>query len=496
MPTTISRKICQRIVERYVTSRRDLCALSITNKLLREVTLPFLFRYLRFDGMLPDPQLIRSDEEEDGIGIGINYDIIFQSLVNNYRRVYKRIEGLKNNSHLLNYVTGLEIRGWSSLNALMDEDPDICHGPEFCLVQDSWMTAYDILGGLIRDDLPSLETLSIIFSPISRALQHTFYLSRRLEKIFLYGCQIDLTPSTIRRPQILTRLKDLTYEYDPRYPKKIAPSSFRQLLSRSLPTLSSLTFPMECIVQVTALICGNTPAHFLNHLTITEAKFCPMDSTKAEALYELLDSCNKLKKLVVLGWMDDALPDLADHIPPGLVTAAGTVSFVRTVISDRPISSIHFKYCPLDPILPSSFILDQPSTAMVRKVSLDCSSLLRPDILQALSQAFPHIQFLTLLFVRGYRGERCSAISDLWYPLRTSFYHLQVYHVLDVYSPRTDIDRAFTKENVECPIGRRNEPRERRHPSLKEIRLLSRFTWLWFKDEGWTCHEFPDEKFI
>lgn len=399
MPATISRKICLRIVERYVTSRKDLCALSATNRLLREVTLPFLFRVVRFDGMLPN-HLFCYDEETD-------HGTIFQHLINIFRRVCKRIEGLKTHSHLQIYITTLEIRGWSFLNSLMDEDPDRYHDPEYCFVQDSWNTTYDILGSFIRD-LPSLKTLHIAFSPMSKPLQQSFYLSKRLEKIVLYGCQMDISLSTIRRQQAMTRLKDLIYEYDPRYPK-IAPASFRQLLSRSLPTLSSLTFPMECVIPVAALLCRSP--HALSHLTITESKFSPVDSEMAEGLYALLDSCIELETLAIHGWVDEALPDLENHVPPRLTGVSGTASLIRAASSGRPVSSIHFKYCPLDPILPSSFILDRPSTACVRRVSIDCSTMLRPDILQALSKTFPFVQFLTILFVRGYKGDRCSAVS-------------------------------------------------------------------------------------
>lgn len=422
----------------------------------------------------------------------IDYEKVFQPLVDLYRRVSKRVEGLKTHPHLQNYIKTLEISGWSFLDSLHDEDPELWQNTEYCVVDKHWTVAYDVLGSLIRD-LPSLETLTVIFSPISSKLQDAFYLSRSLERIVLYNCQMDIGLSTIRRTQITTRLKDLKYEYDPRR-SIIAPKLLRQLLSRSLSTLTSLTFSMECIVPISTLIC-RSPSHTIKNLTITDVKITPVDNDKAEALYELLDSCGKLTTLAILGWMDEALPYLGEHTPPGLTNVAGTASLVRVVSSGRPVSSIRFKWCPLDPVLPSSLMFDQPPTVRVRKVSLECSTTLRQDVLPALSAAFPHIHFLTIRFVRGYRGDRSSAISSLWHSISTSLYHLQVYHVSDIagFSSCSDIDKGFSRENVECPIGRRDEPRERRHPSLREIRLLSRFTWLWFPDAGWTCHEFPEE---
>lgn len=398
MPTTISRKICQRIVENYVTSRNDLCALSATNKLLREVTLPFLFRAVRFDGMV----LPTHPWEE------IDYEKVFQPLVDLYRRASGRVEGLKTRPHLQSYITTLEISGWSFLDSLLDEDPELWQDSRYCVVDKHWTAAYDVLGSLIHD-LPSLQTIAVIFSPISSKLQDTFYSSRSLERIVLYNCQMDIGLSTIRRAQIATRLKDLKYEYDPRR-SIIAPKLFRQLLSRSLPTLTSLTFSMECIVPISALICRSS-SHILKHLTITDVKITPVDNDKAEALYELLDSCGRLTTLAILGWMDEALPYLGEHTPSGLTNVAGTASLVRVVSSGRPVSSIRFKWCPLDPVLPSSLMFDQPPTVRVRKISLECSTALRPDILPALSAAFPHIHFLTIRFVRGYREDRSSAIS-------------------------------------------------------------------------------------
>jgi hypothetical protein len=38
--------------------------------------------------------------------------------------------------------------------------------------------------------------------------------------------------------------------------------------------------------------------------------------------------------------------------------------------------------------------------------------------------------------------------------------------------------------------ARRGDPLERGHPSLVELRLCTRFTWIWFPGEGWACGEF------
>jgi hypothetical protein len=398
MPSELPAKIWVQICEKYSLSKSDLLSLSSTNRELREQTLPLPFQDVEFQGF---PQAVVEESEE-------TREPYNRSLAPFYTRIHKRVDWLQNQPHLLPYVRTCRLYGWSHLSALLDDDPDVLYSPLYGDALDCWLSAYEVLIGLITL-LPSLRVLALAGSPITPALQSAIYLSPRLESLVLSACESEVGRSTIPRRQVAVRLHDLVYQPPPANSEHLDPN-FKQLLRRCLPSLISLKLSMDSVVGVAAIV--STHRHTLQHLVISESPFGPIGIEKASAVYNLLKSCAGLKTLKIIGWVDCDLPELGEHAPPNLDYISGTSTVFQALVPGRPIHSVHLQYCPLDPLTPSSFDLSQPSTVTVRRVYIDYGSNLPADVITALGSAFRHLTHLKIRFLRGYRiNNRNAAIG-------------------------------------------------------------------------------------
>ncbi|KAF8586154.1 hypothetical protein K439DRAFT_1615301 [Ramaria rubella] len=401
MSSRLPNKIWVQVSTKYISTNRDLHALSSTNKQLRELIVPFIFQCIDFRGFLPDPELQYDSDIESHL----------DSLIPYYARIHKRVNWLKRRHCLLSHVETIQIRGWSHLSAIVEEDPNMWYSPTYSDAMDRWTTAYDALIRLVAT-APSLKILAVIGSPITSRLQSTFYLSPHLKSLVLSACEVRVGRSKIHRSQIVNRLQDLAYE-PTRSTSEYIDSSFKQLLSRCLPSLVSLKIPMDCIGKLgtTLSAFAQSKPQSLRHLVISESPFGPVGVGKAAVVYDLLKSCPDLQTLKIMGWVDQDLPALAVYAPKKLDYISGTSTVFQALLPGRPIHSIHLQYCPLDPITPSSLILSRQSTAIVRKVYFDCGATPSSEVIASLGIAFRQLQHLTIRFLRGYTAKRSMAIE-------------------------------------------------------------------------------------
>lgn len=347
-------KLWLQILERYFLAQRDLLSFSSTNRQLRELTLPLLFQCVEFQGFPARQSLLGGS-----IDTGYSY---LKVLAPFYSRISERIRWLQRRCHLLPHVRTCRLCGWSRLSELLEDDPDLLYLPLYGDVLDYWMSAYEVLVGLVPM-LPSLKVLAVIHSPITSALQSAFYLSPRLETLMLSACESEVGHWTIARRQVTARLQDLAYEPPP-YVEHLG-SSFKQLLRRSL---VSLKVPMDCIVSIAAIVAAHR--HTLQHLVISELPFGPIGKEKVSSIITLLKSCTRLKTLKIMGWVDCDLQELGKHVPPNLEYISGTSAVFQVSIYLNP--QLHwFGKCPwtLVPIYHSTSLTLLPAHSNTLPIS-------------------------------------------------------------------------------------------------------------------------------
>ncbi|KAF8518528.1 hypothetical protein BU17DRAFT_90855 [Hysterangium stoloniferum] len=409
MPSDLPQKLWCQIIKQYIPLKRDLRNLSLVNKVLHDLTLPHLFQNLHFLGMLPNlKSFVRRDHPEKAA---------LKAMSSLYLRCEKRIEQLLSHPHILLYVKSVYITGWSQLSSFLEEDPDMWQHSMYSSAVDRWNTAYHRLAALIPE-ASSMKTLIITNSPITLQIQPSFFSCPQLDTLMLISCDLQVDISNTPRRDVVTRLTNFIYELDNSSPDH-TPAAIKQIVKRSALSLTHLDIPMESLIGVAAILCATK--HSLIHLNISSPfNVNPTSPSHEVALYNLLDTCQNLESLSLSGWIGEAFPNLCQHIPTKLKCVSGTVSLLRQMISKRPVASIHIQYSALDPIIPTSFLLEYPPTAIVRKLTMDCAKL-RPNVLEGVASAFPQLTHLTIRFVRGYIGDRSTAIVVCLYPVITSF---------------------------------------------------------------------------
>jgi hypothetical protein len=370
-----------------------------------------------------------------------------------------------------------------------------------------WSSTYEAVTSLVSQS-PRVRKLLIHNCPITAHLISTFSSTPHLNSLVLRQYDAAAVSHSLTETPIAIRIQDL--ESEPSH--SLPPSYFIKTLNTCISSLIALEISSNDIPQVLAVV-ANTP---LALRTLTISATGSMGEEEASTTCRLLMSCPELRAVTFPnGSLSDVLTHLPNHALPNLESVTAPPNVVRALLPGRPIQSIKLLGSLVDPITPSTFDLYRPSTVPIRNVMVTNYTSLSQNMFTCLIPATKHVTHLSIRFWSARRGEeiiplrvRFSLIGgvsshpkpsiqklfDLVLNALSKWPELRVCHVTQSkLHPQSDLDRKLMEKDAGCPIAPKGNPRERGHPSLEELRLFSRFTWIWFPGEGWTCREFGSE---
>ncbi|GJJ14553.1 hypothetical protein Clacol_008818 [Clathrus columnatus] len=421
----------------------SLQTLSSVNNFIRDLALPALFHTIQL--VIPNSNQPKTLH-------------VFQE------KLLRRIRGISLTLHISSHIRYLKLVYWRPSH----ENHVYSAYFKQLDIQDHISKLTPIIYQLIVDlipNLPRLYRLDLKECCLTQGSLASICRSKSLEFLRLNGFVLKsgiLDPDT----KVLTFSNLHILEYCPGIAP--GPSNNNMIASLLRPTsrFTVLCLPLSDI----SLLLHNTTGKLLQlqKLTIFERFPSNNNANNNEEIYSLLSLTPDLRELHLIGKIYGNIHSiLPSTIVPRLESLTATPVIANCIASGRALNNIHILSFPQHTFLKSYNAVIKEAT----NVSYD-SMLADPrKEFSHLSHMFPNASTLRIT----------AEISDAILSVLPKFSRLRQCGVFDTGRCPTDMDR----DRACCPIGRRDNPTYRCHPTIQDLQILSWYRWRWISKDGW-----------
>ncbi|KAF8583723.1 hypothetical protein K439DRAFT_1617254 [Ramaria rubella] len=439
----IPTEVWIEIIEKHVSRATDRSSLSLTNRYLRGLTIPSIFRRQAFT------RYQNSHTTRAGGNVRNSYTELDGALASSVRTTH-RVEFLLSRPQLRSYVREVAIHGWSA----PPESPWPTEIEEIQRVIDNAYSAViTLLPTLLR-----LEKLDIDWSPVTSKLHSLLPQLPLIHSILIRESVSGIQDSHTVISRGFRTLKEFTFLHNSGFNDGAAVVPyFLQLIASLSAPLTRLTVPYWCISHIISSV--NVDLTSLLYLQVNmRTDIRRMRLVEMTPVYRVLAQSRDLRGLTVSAfWGTNQAPGRVPvDVIPKLEFLAGPPDVVCTVVPGRPICWVEVIHNSLSTTSFDLFALKE-STVAITTLALHTGSI-SEDNIRHCGHVLPRLRRLTInIWVPPLQKTTAllGGILDTL-PLWTE---LEICH-LDADS--LDLDgRITTETELKCPLAERDNPIDR-----------------------------------